>query len=81
MPLNLTLLKSCDVRGVFWGGFATRDPAQNDANVQQLFDWWRKGMIGPRVTHRYSLGEASEAIDVLRRREAIGKSVVVMDRP
>ena len=26
LPLNLTLLKSCDVCGVFWGAFAARDP-------------------------------------------------------
>ena len=29
LPLNLTLLKSCDVCGVFWGAFAARDPAAN----------------------------------------------------
>lgn len=26
LPLNLTLLKSCDVCGVFWGAFAARTP-------------------------------------------------------
>ena len=26
MPLNLTLLKSCDIRGVFWGAFTMREP-------------------------------------------------------
>ena len=26
LPLNLTLLKSCDVCGVFWGAFAAREP-------------------------------------------------------
>ena len=29
LPLNLTLLKSCDVCGVFWGAFAARDPKRN----------------------------------------------------
>ena len=29
LPLNLTLLKSCDVCGVFWGAFAARDPQRN----------------------------------------------------
>ena len=27
LPLNLVLLKSCDVRGVFWGAWTERDPA------------------------------------------------------
>ena len=33
LPLNLTLLKSCDVCGVFWGAFAARDPKANAAHV------------------------------------------------
>ena len=32
LPLNLTLLKSCDVCGVFWGAFAARDPKANAAH-------------------------------------------------
>ena len=28
LPLNLTLLKSCDVRGVFWGAFAAQFPTK-----------------------------------------------------
>ena len=27
MPLNLALLKGCDIRGVFWGGGGTTGPA------------------------------------------------------
>jgi NADPH2:quinone reductase len=34
LPLNLTLLKSCDVCGVFWGAFAARDPKANAAHVE-----------------------------------------------
>jgi NADPH:quinone reductase and related Zn-dependent oxidoreductases len=33
LPLNLTLLKSCDVCGVFWGAFAARDPKRNAAHI------------------------------------------------
>ena len=33
LPLNLTLLKSCQVVGVFWGAFTRRDPAGNAANI------------------------------------------------
>src|SRR5204863_6382366 len=40
LPLNLTLLKSCDVCGVFWGGFFARDPGRNAKHVEQLFRWW-----------------------------------------
>ena len=47
IPLNLTLLKSCDIRGVFWGAFAMRDPAANQAHVDELFRLWGDGKIGP----------------------------------
>ena len=40
LPLNLTLLKSCDVCGVFWGGFFARDPDRHRRHVSQLLDWW-----------------------------------------
>ena len=50
LPLNLTLLKSCDVCGVFWGAFAARDPAANAAHIQQLFKWWDEGKIAPRIS-------------------------------
>jgi len=42
LPLNLTLLKSCDVCGVFWGAFAARNPKANAAHVEQLFRWWEE---------------------------------------
>src|SRR5205807_3422760 len=65
LPLNLTLLKSCDVRGVFWGAFAARDPKANAAHVEQLFRWWEEGRIAPKITAIYPLERAGEAISAL----------------
>src|SRR5687768_12684336 len=79
LPLNLTLLKSCDVCGVFWGAFAMRDPAANAAHVEQLFRWWNEGKIAPRVSATYPLERAGEAIVALASRQAIGKLVVTLD--
>jgi NADPH:quinone reductase-like Zn-dependent oxidoreductase len=76
LPLNLTLLKSCDVCGVFWGGFVARDPKANAAHVAQLFRWWAEGRIKPRISETYPLERAGEAIAALRDRKAIGKLVV-----
>lgn len=76
LPLNLTLLKSCDVCGVFWGGFLARDPKRNAAHVEQLFRWWAEGKIAPKVSATYSLDRAGEAIAALRDRRAVGKLVV-----
>jgi NADPH:quinone reductase-like Zn-dependent oxidoreductase len=79
LPLNLTLLKSCDVCGVFWGAFAARDPQRNAAHVEQLFRWWAEGKIAPKVSATYPLERGGEAIAALRDRKAIGKLVVTLD--
>ena len=79
LPLNLTLLKSCDVRGVFWGAFAARDPKANAAHVATLFRLWDEGKIGPRVSATYPLERGGEAIAALAARSVIGKLVVTLD--
>ncbi|MCW6532040.1 NADPH:quinone oxidoreductase family protein [Sphingomonas sp. MMSM20] len=76
LPLNLTLLKSCDVCGVFWGAFAARDPQANRANIARLFELWAAGKIAPKVTGVFPLEQGGEAIARLGRRDAIGKLVV-----
>ncbi len=78
MPLNLTLLKSCDIRGVFWGAFAAREPKRNAANIAELFDLWKAGKIKPLISETYPLDRAHEAIAKLEARKAIGKLVVTM---
>ena len=78
LPLNLTLLKSCDVCGVFWGAFVARDPKRNADHVEQLFRWWAEGRIAPRISQTYPLERGGEAIVALRDRRAIGKLVVTL---
>jgi NADPH:quinone reductase len=79
LPLNLTLLKSCDVRGVFWGAFAARDPKANAEHVRTLFRLWEEGKIAPKVTRTWPLAQGAEAIAHMAARQAIGKLVVVTD--
>lgn len=76
MPLNLVLLKGCDIRGVFLGAFAARETTAHKDNVRQLFEWWRPGTISPRVREVFPLERGGEAIGRLARRAAIGKLVV-----
>lgn len=78
LPLNLTLLKSCDVCGVFWGAFAAREPERNAAHVDQLFRWWDEGKIGPMISARFPLENAGDAIAMLRDRRAVGKVIVTV---
>ena len=79
MPLNLTLLKSCDIRGVFWGAFTAREPERNSANIAELFDLWKAGKINPLISETYPIERAHEAITKLENRGAIGKLVVTME--
>jgi len=79
LPLNLTLLKSCDVCGVFWGAFAARDPRANAAHVENLFRLWDEGKIGPKVSATYPLEQAGQAIAAMAARQVIGKVVVTID--
>lgn len=76
LPLNLTLLKSCDVCGVFWGAFAARDPKANAAHVEHLFRLWEEGKISPHVSETFAFEDGGKAIAKLASRGAIGKLVV-----
>ncbi|MBY0392521.1 MAG: zinc-binding dehydrogenase, partial [Novosphingobium sp.] len=79
LPLNLTLLKSCDVCGVFWGAFTAREPQKNAEHVAELFDLLKAGKINPRVSARFPLERGGEAIAMLADRKAVGKVVVTME--
>jgi NADPH:quinone reductase-like Zn-dependent oxidoreductase len=76
LPLNLTLLKSCDVCGVFWGAFTAREPARFKAEVADLFVMLQDGRIAPRISARYPLERGGDAIASLENRQAVGKVVV-----
>ncbi len=76
LPLNLTLLKSCDVCGVFWGAFAARDPKANQDHVERLFRLWSEGRIAPKVTEVFAFADGGDAIAKMAARKAIGKLVV-----
>ena len=78
IPLNLTLLKSCQIVGVFWGAFTAREPARNEANIAELFALYAAGRIRPRVSAHFPLADAAQALRHLADRKAIGKVVVTV---
>lgn len=73
---NLTLLKSCQIVGVFWGAFAQRFPEENQANFGQLLAWVREGKINPAVSRVYGFEEVPVAIADIGQRRLSGKAVV-----
>jgi len=79
LPLNLTLLKSVSVVGVFWGAAIARDPASHAANMAELMDLYKAGKIKPRISQTFPLEKAADAIKALGARQALGKIVVVTE--
>ncbi len=77
MPLNLVLLKQCQVTGVAWGAVARDEPELFAQVAGEVVALHAAGRIHPRIAERLPLERAPEAIARLAAREAVGKSVVV----
>lgn len=77
IPLNLVLLKGCQIVGVFWGSFAMRDPARNRAHAGQVFQWVAEGRLRPAVDAALPFDRAGEALERLEKRQVKGKLVLV----
>jgi NADPH2:quinone reductase len=76
LPLNLVLLKGCDVLGVFWGSFIERDPQSHRANTRQLVDWCAQGRISSHVHAVYPLAEGRAALKAIAARQVMGKVIL-----
>jgi NADPH2:quinone reductase len=76
LPLNLVLLKSCDVRGVFWGSWTEREPAAHRANMAELIAWCAEGKLSAHVHAAYPLADVAQALKDIAGRKAMGKVVL-----
>ncbi|WP_332681145.1 NADPH:quinone oxidoreductase family protein [Bosea sp. (in: a-proteobacteria)] len=76
LPLNLLLLKGCDLRGVFWGDFVRREPAAHRTNMERLLAWAAAGKIRAHVHAAFPLERAAEAFALIAERKARGKVVL-----
>lgn len=77
IPLNLVLLKGCQIVGVFWGSFAMREPAKNRAHAEQLFAWVAEGKLRPAIDAALPFTEAADALRRIEARQVKGKIVLV----
>ena len=76
IPLNLALLKGCQIVGVFWGSFCIREPFINADNFNHLFEMHASKLIQPKVQKIYPLEKTTEAIESLANRMAKGKVAI-----
>jgi NADPH2:quinone reductase len=79
LPLNLALLKGCQIIGVFYGAWKRRFPQLDAENRELLFADYAAGRIRPHISRRFPLEHAAQAIEELAARQAFGKVVIVMD--
>src|ERR1700759_2430053 len=78
VPLNLTLLKGCDVLGVFWGMATQRDAKHANESLREIMQMISEGKLHPDVSAQFPLAEGGKAIRMLQDRKAMGKVVVTM---
>lgn len=76
IPLNLALLKSCDIVGVAWGNFTERFPEQNAKNMQQVVRWASEGKLSMHVHAVYPLADTPRALQDIAARKVMGKAII-----
>ncbi len=76
IPLNIPLLKSCSIVGVFWGRFMKERPVQARHNHELLTSWLNEGKISPFIQKSFPLEHAVEALQWIDQRKVLGKIVL-----
>jgi NADPH2:quinone reductase len=74
---NYLLIKGIAAIGVRIGMLNEADPAMAAANRKALMELAGQGKLKPRISHRYRLDQAAEAIQALIDRAVIGKAVLL----
>ena len=76
LPLNLALLRSCDIRGVFWGAWVKREPEMQHAIMTDIVKWCAEGKLSAHVHAVYPLGDIAAALQAITDRKVMGKIVL-----
>jgi NADPH:quinone reductase len=76
LPLNLVLLKSCDIRGVLWGAWTLREPKAQQAMMTEIVRWCADGKLSAHVHAVYPLADIAAALKAIAERKAMGKIVL-----
>lgn len=76
IPMNLPLLKGCQIVGVFWGSFAMRNPKANMQNTMEIIQMFGKGQLKPHIHGVYSLENGAQALIEMMDRKVKGKVII-----
>jgi NADPH2:quinone reductase len=72
-PLNIALLKGCDIRGVYWGEFISREPGTHRDNMSQLLSWAESGDLSVHIHEVFPIEAYLKAFEAIAKRQALGK--------
>lgn len=78
IPANHLLVKNIDAIGFYWGGYLTWAPERLAKSLGQLMEMYSAGQLSPHIGAVRPLGEAGDALELLRSRKVAGKVVVTM---
>ena len=76
IPLNLALLKSCDIRGVSWGAWTKREPMAQRGVMADIVRWCGEGKLSGHVHAVYPLEQTAAALNAIAERKVMGKIVL-----
>ncbi len=77
LPLNLPLLKTASIVGVFWGAWAMRDLKGHGKNMRELIEMFVAGKIKVTVSREIPFSDFAQGFADLAERRAKGKLVLV----
>jgi NADPH2:quinone reductase len=78
-PLNIPLLKGCDIRGVYWGEFTAREPEANRQNMAELMEWAKSGTLSVHIYAKYPLKDFRAAFEAIAKRQTLGKTLLSLN--
>jgi len=78
LVIGFALLKSIDIRGVFWGTWTMKSPKEHQANMGEIIGMYKSGKIKPRISGKYPLEDFGKACDELTQRRAMGKVILTL---
>jgi len=76
LKANHLLVKNVTIHGFYWGGFLHFKPDVVTESLNQLFEWHESGQIKPHISHKFTLDQAEDALELLKNRKSTGKVVV-----
>ncbi|WCT72177.1 NADPH:quinone oxidoreductase family protein [Sphingomonas naphthae] len=76
LPLNLPLLKNAELIGVHWGTAVEQRPDLYRMVMDDVIDGVASGGLSPRISARYPLEKAADALAEVAAGRALGKVVV-----